>query len=160
MPVFISHRTADDQKAHAIANHLHQHHNIKCYVDHLDPEAATTRQITELIVSRINLCTHLMALMTNATAGSWWVPFEVGVARQGDRRISTFDASTLRLPEFLTEWPVIKTDRDLDLFAEAYHRDKSSKPLREKYSQWQRAITSADDFHTKLKAALRTGVML
>lgn len=33
--------------------------------------------------------------------------FEIGVARQGDRRITSFDDSTVELPEFLTEWPVM-----------------------------------------------------
>lgn len=157
MPVFVSHRTADDAKAQALAHRLFTKHNIKCYLDHFDPVASTTREITTLIVGRINICTHLMALVTNATVGSWWVPFEIGVARQGDRRITSFDASTVALPEFLTEWPVMTTEAHLDLFAEAYHRDRSAKPIMEKYGAAGRSITTADDFHTRLKAAVRSG---
>jgi hypothetical protein len=157
MPVFISHRTADDAKAQALAQRLNTKHHIKCYLDHFDPEAKTTREITNLIVGRINLCTHLMALITNATVGSWWVPFEIGVARQGDRRITSFDASTVILPEFLTEWPVMTTEAHVDLFAEAYHRDRAAKPIMEKYALSSRSITSADDFHARLKSAVRTG---
>lgn len=103
MPVFISHRTADDAQAQVLSQRLITKHNIRCYLDHFDPQARTTREITDLIVSRINTCTHLMALVTNATVGSWWVPFEIGVARQGDRRITSFVANTVTLPEFLTE---------------------------------------------------------
>jgi hypothetical protein len=98
-----------------------------------------------------------MALITNATVGSWWVPFEIGVARQGDRRITSFDASTVTLPEFLTEWPVMTTETDLDLFAEAYHRDRAGKPIMEKYASRTRSISTADEFHTQLKNAVRTG---
>ena len=157
MPVFISHRTADDAKAQALAQRLMTRHNIKCYLDHFDPQARTTREITDLIVGRINICTHLLALITNATVGSWWVPFEIGVARQGDRRITSFDASSVALPEFLTEWPVMTTDAHLDLFAEAYHRDRAAKPLKEKYASAARSISSADDFHARLKNAVRMG---
>lgn len=157
MPVFISHRTADDAKAQALANRLYITHNIKCYLDHFDPQAKTTREITDLIVGRINICTHLMALVTNSTVESWWVPFEIGVARQGERRITSFDASTIALPAFLTEWPVMTTEAHLDLFAEAYHRDSTAKPIMEKYTSYSRSIVTADDFHTRLKNAVRSG---
>lgn len=155
MPVFISHRTADDAKAQALAQRLHTKHNIRCYVNDFDPEAKTTREITNLIVNRINICTHLMALVTNATVGSWWVPFEIGVARQGERRITSFDSSTVELPEFLTEWPVMTSETDLDLFAEAYHRDRAAKPLMEKYASASRSIHTPDEFHAALKSAIR-----
>ncbi len=98
-----------------------------------------------------------MALVTNATVGSWWVPFEIGVARQGDRRITSYDASTVELPEFLTEWPVMTSEMHLDLFAEAYHRDKTAKPMIEKYASYSRSINTADDFHARLKNAVRVG---
>lgn len=157
MPVFISHRTPDDSKAQALAHRLSTRHNIRCYLDHFDPEARTTREITNLIVGRINVCTHLMALVTNATVGSWWVPFEIGVARQGDRRFTSFDSSTVTLPEFLAEWPVMTTETDLDLFAEAYHRDRAAKPIMEKYASGTRPISTADEFHAQLKNAVRAG---
>ncbi len=159
MPVFISHRTADDGTAQSIGNYLYTNFNIRCYLDHFDPEARTTKDITNLIVNRIRDCTHLMAVITNSTVGSWWVPFEIGVARQSNRRITSFDASSLQLPEFLQEWPVMETDDDLDLFAEAYHRDNSARPLVEKYAQANRRIISADDFHERLKRAIHTGVL-
>lgn len=155
MPVFISHRTADDEKARSMAGYLHKRHNIKCYLDDFDPNAATTKHITDVIVRAVNNCTHLMALITNATTGSWWVPFEIGVARQGECRITSYNHSTVTLPEYLTEWPVLQTQGDLDTFAEAYHLDKQARPILEKYGQWQRTIQTPDDFHARLKASLR-----
>ncbi|MCC6357347.1 MAG: toll/interleukin-1 receptor domain-containing protein [Phycisphaerales bacterium] len=155
MPVFISHRTADDEKARSMAGYLQQRHNIKCYLDDFDPQAASTKHITDVIVRAVNTCTHLMALITNATAGSWWVPFEIGVARQGERRITSYDNSTVTLPEYLTEWPVLRSQGDLDTFAEAYHLDKQARPIIEKYGEWRRDIRTAEDFHSRLKASLR-----
>jgi hypothetical protein len=154
MPVFLSHRTADDHVAQAIANRLMSYHKIFCYIDNFDPHTKTTTQVTSLILERINTCTHILALITNNTIGSWWVPFEVGVARQANRRIASVDTSTQTLPEYLTEWPVLVGDSAIDAFAELYHEDKAARPLHEKRAAAQRTIGSADEFHRRLKAQL------
>jgi hypothetical protein len=153
MPVFISHRTQDNDKAKAIAARLYQH-NIVCYLDDFDPRLKSTPHITSLLVDAIRRCTHLMALVTDATRESWWVPFEVGVAREAPRRITTYDASASALPEYLTEWPVLTRPEQLDQFAAAYHRDKAAKPLHEKTAMAYRSILTPDDFHRELKASL------
>jgi hypothetical protein len=153
MPVFISHRTIDDDKAKVIAQRLSLH-NIKCYLDHVDPEASTTPRITALLMEKINQCTHLLALITISTRDSWWVPFEIGVARQADRRIVSYESNHVVLPEYLKEWPILKTETDIDMFAEKYHRDKTAKPLIEKYASFSKTISNADEFHHSLKSAL------
>ncbi len=153
MPVFISHRTQDDDKAKTIAWYLKQR-DVPCYLDDFDPRLKSTRHITALLVDAIRRCTHLMALITNATRDSWWVPFEVGVAREAPRRITSYDSSTETLPEYLAEWPVLTTQQHLEKFATAYHRDKAAKPLREKYAAAYRTIVTPDDFHRELKASL------
>jgi hypothetical protein len=153
MPVFISHRTQDDDKAKAIAYRLGQH-NIPCYLDDFDPRLRSSRQITSLLIDAIHKCTHLMALVTNDTRESWWVPFEIGVARESPRRITTYDNSTMTLPEYLTEWPVLTKPEHLDQFAAVYHKDKTAKPIREKYAMAYRNLVTPDDFHRELKASL------
>ena len=151
MPVFISHRTADDNKAQLIAVRLKER-GILCYLDHFDPTLKSSHQITALLVERIRACTHLMALVTDATRNSWWVPFEVGVAREAPRRITSYDNSSQSLPEFLKEWPILRTQSDLDKFADAYHLDKAGQP--ERYAKTYRSITTPDQFHRELKAEL------
>jgi hypothetical protein len=154
MPVFLSHRTADDQIAKSIASRLMNHHRIFCYIDNFDPQTKTTTQVTSLILERINNCTHILALITNNTIGSWWVPFEVGVARQAQRRIASVDKSTQVLPEYLREWPVLVGESAIDAFADLYHEDQSARPLQEKRTAAQRTIATAEDFHRRLKAKL------
>ncbi len=151
MPVFISHRTADDSKAQLIAIRLKEK-GIVCYLDHFDPTLKPARQITALLVDRIKACTHLMALVTDNTRDSWWVPFEIGVAREAPRRITSYDSSTKTLPEYLTEWPVMTTSSDLDKFAEAYHRDRVTS--KGKLATAYRAIATPEEFHSELKSAL------
>ena len=46
-----------------------------------------------------------MALVSSTTAESWWVPFEIGVATDKERRITSFALAAVKLPDFLTVWP-------------------------------------------------------
>ncbi len=115
MPVFISHRTADDEIAKAVYQRLRFHHNIECYIDDIDEElrrARGTAVVTSLIVERLNACTNLLAIVTQNTQGSWWVPFEVGIARQAPRVITSFtNQRDSAMPEFLLEWPRLRGER-------------------------------------------------
>jgi hypothetical protein len=160
MPVFISHRTADDAIARMVYNRLTYTHNIKCYLDDLDKEAGLldkSSKVTALIVNRLNECTNLLALVTQNTRGSWWVPFEVGVARQAPRIITSYTNLEQRdLPEYLTEWPVLRGDNAIDVFAKYYKQQASivQRSLVEKRASVSEGITGVDTFHRQLKAAL------
>ena len=120
MPVFISHRTADDAVARLVYDRMTTVHGIKCYIDDLDRET-NTKNITALIVSRVKQCTNLLVLVSKNTQGSWWVPFEVGVAREAPRIITSYtNLLQEELPEFLTEWPVLRGTNAIDKFAALY----------------------------------------
>lgn len=102
------------------------------------------------------MCTHLLALVTDNTKGSWWVPFEVGVARRAPRAISTFTNLLRGLPEYLTEWPVLRGETAIDKFAAAYKAQIATarRMLTEKYASFGEQVRSVDSFHTRLKASL------
>jgi hypothetical protein len=160
MPVFISHRTADDTIARAVRDRLTNIHGITCYLDDLDKEAGYANQsnrVTALILRRLNDCTNLLALVTQNTRGSWWVPFEVGVARQAPRIITSYtNLAQGELPEFLTEWPVLRGENAIDTFA-AYYKKQApivKRSLIEKFAAASEGIAGVDAFHGQLKAAL------
>lgn len=150
MPVFLSHKREDTNQTLFIANYLRSH-SIKCYVDVFDPELQTTDDITSKLRERIALCTHLMAVVSNYTEKSWWVPFEIGVGTEKDRRITSFQLNQVILPDFLTKWPVLKTNRDLNTFIKFYKKDATTQKSE---SYESRSIFSADQFHRELKASL------
>ena len=160
MPVFISHRTADDAIAKHVAHRLTYVHGIKCYLDDVDKEAGPAKQaklITALIVRRIKECTNLLALVTPNTRESWWVPFEVGTAREAPRMISTFTNLPQKdLPEYLTDWPVLRGDNAIDAFA-TYYKQQSEMVKRafiENRATASSGQVSVEAFHRQLKAAL------
>lgn len=156
MPVFLSHKREDKPKALEIAQYL-RNKSIQCYVDVLDPELQTTDDITETLMKRVKQCTHLMAVVSDNTQKSWWVSFEIGVASELKRRITSFEIARANLPEFLEKWPILKTQSDLDLFAKFYKKDKSIA-LEEAHifdSTSSSKVFSADQFHRELKESIK-----
>jgi hypothetical protein len=155
MPVFISHRTADDAIARAVYGRLTKTHDIVCYLDDLDRET-NTKNITSLIVGRVRQCTNLLVLVTPNTQGSWWVPFEVGVAREAPRVITSYtNLLQQQLPEYLTEWPVLRGDNAIDTFATLYTQKIGLVKRAFTEGRTASAASEVDSFHRQLRAALR-----
>lgn len=152
MPVFISHRNADNELARHVFTFLTER-GITSYIDDLDKEAQTTADITALLLSRLSQTSHLIAVVTQNTAGSWWVPFEIGVATEAAKRIASYTRYRSLLPEYLLKWPAMQSTPDLDAFATAYRRDR---PIIEKRASG--SVTArradADTFHRSLKASI------
>ena len=138
----------------SLATILTEKHQIACFLDHFDPETRPTDFISTLLLRKVAECSHLLAFVTDQTAASWWLPFEIGVACQSKRRICTFSAGKAPLPSFLSAWPVMKTGQHIDDFAEAYHKDKTGRPIVEKYKPDAKLYTHSDEFHDALKAAI------
>lgn len=152
MPVFISHRNADNELARHVFTFLTER-GITSYIDDLDKEAKTTDDITALLLSRLSYTSHLIAVVTQNTAGSWWVPFEIGVATESAKRIASYTRYRTLLPEYLLKWPAMQSNPDLESFAAAYRRDR---PIIEKraYEGVTARRSDADTFHRSLKASI------
>jgi len=160
MPVFISHRTADNEIAKWVAYRLEYQHGITVYIDDIDQELRSvqgTSAITSLLVSRVNACTNLLAIVTRNTEGSWWVPFEIGVARQSPRAITTMtNLGDPSLPEYLLEWPRLRGETAVDTFAQIYKQQKKilTEQVLEKRASVEAQINFVDLFQMRLKYAL------
>ncbi len=171
MPVFISYRHLDREKAVEIANKLRAN-DINYYLDVIDEESKSTDDITYVITKNIKKSTHLLAVISPNTNGSWWVPFEIGEATISNRRICSYaykqysyiSRSLLSnyksfLPEYLHKWPMLLSDTDLDTFIEQYKRDnilhESGVSLESRNTEFASLNKSgADKFHDELKKRL------
>ncbi|MHC8346254.1 toll/interleukin-1 receptor domain-containing protein [Pseudomonas sp. RT6P73] len=160
MPVFISYRHTDGAQAMVINARLKQA-NIKTYLDVLDTESQQTDDITTVITRNITECTHLLAVVSQETAMSWWVPFEIGEATISDRRICSYKIGTSELPLYLDKWPKLSNDVDLSFFIDAYRKESMSKRSigMESFSESVRGTykSDADLFHDQLKNRIRRG---
>ena len=152
MPVFLSHKREDTEATLRIANYL-RNAGIHCYIDVLDPSIKSTDDLTTLLRDRIHKCTHLMAVVSNYTTQSWWVPFEIGVGTEIERRITTYQLSGVALPDFLTKWPILRNESDLTYFVALYRQDASVS-----FSEGRALnanVSTASLFHTTLKSLLK-----
>jgi TIR domain len=86
--VFISHRLADKPVARSLARYF-EFLELHYYLDEEDEVLQRVineglsgdRALVESIDAGVAHSTHLIAVLSERTMGSWWVPYEVGCAR-------------------------------------------------------------------------------
>ncbi|MDQ3798592.1 MAG: toll/interleukin-1 receptor domain-containing protein [Acidobacteriota bacterium] len=121
--VFISHRAADKEYARAIANYF-ENIGLHYYFDEQDEvllEATRNGHsedsaIVEAIDRGLAHSTHLLAVLSRRTMGSWWVPFEIGSARASGKALRHLLLPSITadmVPEYLRIYPQFWNARDL-----------------------------------------------
>lgn len=154
MPVFISYRHKDREVAFGI-DFLLKRNGIKTYLDVLDGESQTTDEITDVITDRMKESTHLIAVVSENTGGSWWVPFEIGEATIIDNRIATFQVGyNVVLPDYLKKWPKMTSYEHLSIFIRAYKADTSLATNRQFRDSVRGSTRTSEQFHYNLKRNL------
>lgn len=157
MTVFISYRHSDRSCAIEIDNYLRRS-GIETYLDVLDPESQTSRNITEVITKNIARSTHMIAVISHDTAKSWWVPFEIGEATISATRISSYRTGYTALPEYLEMWPQMTRMNHLSLFVEEYRREKTvALNRRGIFDSATSGKDAAENFHKSLKGRITRG---
>lgn len=152
MPVFISHKREDTTRSLWIAEYLRRK-DIPVYLDVLDPSLQTTDDITARLMLFISQSTHLLAVVSSYTSASWWVPFEIGAASQGNRRITTYEIDKVSLPDFLSKWPILRNEQDLKDFANIYKLDAPTA-TEARANENVSSLADANRFHDALKNIL------
>lgn len=106
--VFISYKSQDVEAAKAINEYLNNIANINTYFDINDAKLkkATTISNDEGIVKSIkcglDMCTHLICLISDETRISWWVPYEIGYADCKDKQVASLKLKDVKdIPSFL-----------------------------------------------------------
>src|SRR6478735_11948042 len=116
--VFLSHQSADATTARYVARRLKDRHGIDSYLDVIDPYIGRPGEdLAAHIRAQMGRCTQLLAVVSESTKASQWVPWEIGVATEKDHPLATFSAGGALPPEFLRKWPYLRTDFDLDQYA-------------------------------------------
>lgn len=111
--VFVSHKSNDSDKALQIAERISMN-GLSAWVDVSAPTGGREGpDLAEHIRRVLNSSRSLLALVTNATKESWWVPFEIGIAFEQKKLLASY-GSRANLPSFLYRWPNIQSDSQLD----------------------------------------------
>ena len=124
--VFVSHTTKDDDVAEEVAECIRSF-GLTAWVDSdfLEPTQDGPGMASKIqgVISR-SYC--LLAVVTNATSTSWWVPFEIGVAWDSNKYLSTYGDPRVTLPTFLLVWPRVKDHQELHSWCEEVKKKKAT----------------------------------
>jgi len=119
--VFISHRRVDEAKAKSIASILNKA-KISYWLDVLDPTLSTNQSLSAIIIANIIEialinCTHVIALMTNNSKGSQWIPYEYGRVKEERLLVRNTAAYVSNLHDSLPDYMELgdQFDNDQDM---------------------------------------------
>lgn len=132
--VFISHKSSDSKEAKEIAE-LFKENGIDVYID-LDDNGLqiasvsnNAQSVVDHIQEGLKCSTHLLAMISDDTKDSWWVPYEIGYAKKGKKNIASLILSKNKqnLPDYLLIEEQIRTLYELEKYV------KNIKIKRQKY---------------------------
>jgi hypothetical protein len=121
--IFLSHISVDKSSATAIGEYIKKQGDIDIYLDLNDEDLqnAVTRDdptgVTRFIEQGLSSSTHIMCLVSAATVGSWWVPYELGFAKNAGKHLSTLKLKgEITLPAYLKISEIIPGTKTLNDF--------------------------------------------
>lgn len=154
MPVFISYERSDEATATAVYAGLTTR-KITAYLDLLDPALVNSENATAPILAGVEKCTHLLTIVSATTKISWWVPFEIGAATRGAKRITTYHRDDSTLPDYLKIWPVLRSLAQLETYARRYFEDSSHGETNYAFAEsYRKTLSRPQDFHAALRRDL------
>lgn len=113
--IFLSHISVDKSAAVAIGSYIAQKGDIDIYldIDDLELQAAVITGdpagITHFIEEGLSHSTHIMCLVSADTVSSWWVPYELGFAKNAGKYLSTLKLKgNIDLPAYLEVSHIIR----------------------------------------------------
>jgi hypothetical protein len=121
--LFLSHRLADSAVTCQIARYM-DFIGQRYYFDEDDEFLSellscghsNDRALVEAIDCGLKHSTHLLAILSARTMGSWWVPYEIGAARARGYPIAHLLLPSIKpemLPEYLRLYPQLWTPEEL-----------------------------------------------
>ena len=120
---FISHKGDDTTLAENVGDVLYKQ-GVNGYLDRWDPRVDRDSPELEVHLREIIRETpSILAVVTEHTPLSWWVPFELGVARETSSQIATLlwvdetNNQRVDLPSYLRTWPILTSEGELEGWA-------------------------------------------
>ena len=156
MTVFISHKKEDSIIAGYICNELRKL-GVNSYLDILEGDLLLHgEKLTNHIKQRLNNCTDLLAVMSDKTQESWWVPVEIGMAAQRDFPIVSYLVNKVQLPEYLSYWPTLRQTTDLHKYVKAKEKALlETATIQKSYNMYGvPAPSSTETFYKNLRSML------
>ena len=140
--VFISHKSSDEKAAKAVAEYL-MLNNIDIYLDKKDEglqkkiQEVDTEGIVASIDEALKYCTHILVLVSDETKKSWWVPYEIGYSKKGEKKIASalLKSNNEDFPDYLKIERIIKNYCDFKNYVAEVQRSKYGALFNKKESK-------------------------
>jgi MTH538 TIR-like domain (DUF1863) len=121
--IFLSHISVDKSSAIEIGNYITKRGDIDIYLDMSDEElqnavsANDPAGVTQFIERGLSYSTHIMCLVSADTVRSWWVPYELGFAKNAGKYLSTLKLKgEIALPAYLQISEIIPGTKTLNAY--------------------------------------------
>ncbi|MGE4341030.1 MAG: toll/interleukin-1 receptor domain-containing protein [Pigmentiphaga sp.] len=110
MKIFISHQQVDSELALSLSKCLLATHGIQTYLDVIDPAVSPSGDaLADHVKDELDKCRQLLAVVSDATRVSWWVPWEIGIAMEKDFPLATYAGGYTAVPDYLRKWPYLRS---------------------------------------------------
>jgi len=123
--VFLSHKSEDKGAVIDVAKYLSDA-GVNYYLDVNDPNLQLAvnnndhKKITDFIELGINNSTHVLSIISDKTKSSWWVPFEIGYGKRGDKNLALLPLKEVNhVPSYLSIIPKLDGIKQLNDYIES-----------------------------------------
>jgi hypothetical protein len=127
--IFLSHISVDKPAAVAVGRYIMNHGGIDVYLDihDQDLQQAVSQNdpvgITKFIEQGLSHSTHIMCFVSTDTVRSWWVPYELGFAKNAGIDLSTLKLKgEILLPAYLEISDIIRGTESLNDYLKRVRR--------------------------------------
>lgn len=127
--IFLSHISVNKPAAIAIGRYIMRHGGIDIYLDTNDEDlqqAVSNNDpagITKFIEQGLSRSTHIMCLISADTVRSWWVPYELGFAKNAGVHLATLKLKgDISLPAYLEINEIIRGTESLNKYLSKVRR--------------------------------------
>jgi hypothetical protein len=150
--IFISHRKDDIRKAREVGRYLKEL-NLNIYLDEEDKELQKAdlvgdhASVVAYIDGALDACTHFLGIITPNTRGSWWVPYELGMARRAQRECAHLIEGTVNeLPSFIQVAEILPDVVSLKKWLAGVGRSVTRKTFDAVYEERMQKVASPPEF--------------
>ena len=157
--IFISHKNTDTALAISVERRIRAN-GLDTYLDTIDDALVKDGpDLADMLLQRMQQCNQLIAVVSEQTKDSWWVPWEIAVGSEKNFRMASYSRSFVSLPSYLKKWPELHSVQDIDLYCQFSKRAELEVSLQmgNAYSETAKvsvAKRGAQDFHHKLMRRL------
>lgn len=176
--VFISYNHEDKDTAEKVHKCVEGHPGYSAYMAKIDDKGLEEEdELAKRLRDEISRCRRIIAVISDYTRLSWWVPWEIGVGYGKEYNIASYierHDGSMRLPGYLREWPILRDLDEVNMYCQMSRMSSAGVTQRRLYPDElmalyrsaprmgsirsamnhtlrDRSIVSSERFHKKLK---------